>query len=141
MNNSGNKNRNDDNSMLTSIAPWLSIPHNVGVVDFYKSAFGAIESYHLDVPDGGIVSKLSVDGAEFWLSLAAPDDSKSTAASPKEDPVRMILTVANPEAFFARALAAGATEVYPVGEQHGWKLGRLVDPFGFHWEIGYQLTS
>jgi PhnB protein len=55
--------------------------------------------------------------------------------------VRMILTVADPEAVFAKALAAGASEVSPVGDQHGWRLGRLVDPMGLHWEIGYQLDS
>ena len=52
----------------------------------------------------------------------------------------MILTVANPDAVFAQALAAGASEVFPVGEGHGWRLGRLVDPFGLHWEIGHQLA-
>jgi len=34
-------------------------------------------------------------------------------------------------------LKAGAKEVFPIGEDHGWKLGRLVDPFGLHWEIGH----
>jgi PhnB protein len=46
------------------------------------------------------------------------------------------LTVADPDAVFARALAAGAKQVYPVAEEHGWRLGRVVDPFGHHWEIG-----
>jgi PhnB protein len=50
--------------------------------------------------------------------------------------IRMILTVSDPDSLFAQALQAGATEVFPVGEEHGWRLGRLVDPFGLHWEIG-----
>ncbi|HXB08650.1 MAG TPA: VOC family protein [Puia sp.] len=53
--------------------------------------------------------------------------------------VRMILTVDDPDAVFARALAAGGVEVFPVGEGHGWRLGRLVDPFGLHWEVGKML--
>jgi len=53
----------------------------------------------------------------------------------------MILTVADPDAVFERALIAGATEVFPVGEEHGWRLGRVADPFGLHWEIGYQLAE
>jgi PhnB protein len=52
----------------------------------------------------------------------------------------MILTVPNPDAIFTQALAAGATEIFPVGEEHGWRLGRLVDPFGLHWEIGYEIA-
>jgi PhnB protein len=53
----------------------------------------------------------------------------------------MILTVADPDAVFGRSLRAGATEVFPVGEGHGWRLGRLVDPFGLHWEIGHPLSA
>jgi PhnB protein len=47
--------------------------------------------------------------------------------------------VADPDAVFACALAAGATEVFPVGEAHGWRLGRLIDPFGHEWEVGRRL--
>lgn len=37
--------------------------------------------------------------------------------------------------------AFGAVEVYPVTEEHGWRLGRVEDPFGHHWEIGKPLIS
>jgi len=40
----------------------------------------------------------------------------------------MILTVGDPDTVFAQALAAGPSEIFPVGEAHGWRLGRLVDP-------------
>jgi PhnB protein len=39
-----------------------------------------------------------------------------------------------------RAVALGATEVYPVDEGHGWLLGRIEDPFGHQWEIGKPLV-
>ena len=52
----------------------------------------------------------------------------------------MILTVSNPDALFDRALQAGASQIFPVGEEYGWRLGRLVDPFGLHWEIGRPIT-
>ena len=55
--------------------------------------------------------------------------------------VRMILTVGDRDTVFARALAAGASQVFPVGDSHGWRLGRLVDPFGLHWEIGHALLT
>ena len=113
-----------------TIAPWLSVRDGAQAVDFYKSAFGATEVYRLDVPGGGVVARLSVDGAEFWLS------GESSAESVGGGSVRMILTVADPDAVFAQAVRAGAVEVFPVGEAHGWRLGRVVDPFGLHWEIG-----
>jgi PhnB protein len=55
--------------------------------------------------------------------------------------VRMILTVVDPDAVFAKAVAAGAQVVVAVGEAYGWRLGRVVDPFGHHWEIGRPLAA
>jgi hypothetical protein len=55
--------------------------------------------------------------------------------------VRLLLIVEDPESVVARAIAAGAKEVYPVGEEHGWRLGRIEDPFGHHWEIGRPLIA
>ena len=125
------------NKVPTSIAPWLSVRSSAKAVEFYKSAFGAIETYRLEDPDGNAVVKLSVNGAEFWLS-----DTPSNDTAPENiggGSIRMILTVADPDAVFAQALQAGATEIFPVGEEYGWRLGRLVDPFGLHWEIGRQI--
>ena len=125
----------------TSIAPWLSVKNSIKALEFYKAAFGAVEAYRLDIPDGTVVAKLEVDGAAFWLSEESSDDSKSDTAPSAAVPVRMILTVSNPDALFDRAIEAGASQVYPIGEEHGWRLGRLVDPFGLHWEIGHPLEE
>ena len=123
-----------------SIAPWLSVRNSAQAVDFYKSAFGATEVYRLDA-GGGVVAKLSVDGAEFWLSDESPEHGNFSPESVGGGSVRMILTVADPDAVFAQALKAGASQVFPVGEEHGWRLGRVVDPFGLHWEIGRPLVA
>ena len=116
----------------TSIAPWLSVSSSKKAVDFYRSAFGAIETYRLEHPDGNAVVKLSINGAEFWLS----DSDNSTDGVLGGGSIRMILTVTDPDAVFVQALKAGATEVFPVGEEHGWRLGRVVDHLVLHWEIG-----
>ena len=128
-------------SLPCSIAPWLSVRNSVQAVDFYKSAFGASDVYRMEVPGGGVVAKLSVDGAEFWLSDESPEHGNFSPESLGGGSVRMILTVADPDAVFARALTAGALKVFPVGEEHGWRLGRVVDPFGHHWEIGRPLVA
>jgi PhnB protein len=44
-------------------------------------------------------------------------------------------------AAFERAVAAGATAVSRVSNQHGWRMGRVADPFGHHWEIATLLTK
>ena len=52
-------------ALQCTIAPWLSVRNSAQAVNFYKSAFGATEAYRLEDPGGGVVAKLSVDGAEF----------------------------------------------------------------------------
>jgi PhnB protein len=126
-------------SFKTSIAPWLSVRKSARAVEFYKSAFGATEVFRLDGPGGDVVARLSVDGAEFWLSDESPEHGNFSPESLGGASARLILTVADPDAVFAQALKAGATEVFPVTEEHGWRGGRVVDPFGHHWEIGRQL--
>lgn len=128
-------NRIAETVITPSIAPWLSVWNGARAVAFYQAAFGAVEVYHLDGPDGAVVSRLSVDGAEFWVSGEDGAPSESLG----DPPVRMIFTTPDPDALFRQALDAGASEVFPVGEGHGWRLGRLVDPFGHHWEIGRPL--
>jgi PhnB protein len=80
-----------------------------------------------------------VNGAEFWVSDESPEHGNFSPESLGGGTVRMILTVPDPGAVFARAIDAGASEIHPVGENYGWRLGRLVDPFGHHWEIGHPL--
>jgi len=122
----------------TTIAPWLTVRDGEEAAKFYKAAFDAVETYRLETPDGLIV-RLAVNGAEFWVSGGS--ENSSIAQPVGGDSVRMILTVDRPEILFAKALKAGASEIFPVGESHGWRLGRIVDPFGLHWEIGHQLSE
>ena len=124
-----------------SIAPWLSVRNSARAVEFYKSAFGATELFRLEDPDGGVVARLSVDGGEFWLSDESPEHGNFSPHSLGGGSVRMILTVPDPDAVFVRAIQAGASEVNPLVEEHGWRVGRIADPFGHHWEIGRQISA
>lgn len=124
----------------TSIAPWLSVPDSIKAVEFYKSAFNAVETYRLDVPDG-VIARLSINGAEFWVSDVNIEDKSAKPEQLGGGSIRMILTVPNPYKVFDHVLKAGAIEIFPVGDAHGWRLGRLADPFGLHWEIGHPLNE
>jgi PhnB protein len=128
-------------SMPCTIAPWLSVRDAAQAIEFYKSAFRATEVYRMEDPGGGVVVRLSVGGAEFWVSGESSQPVNPNPESVGGGSVRMILTVSDPDTVFAQALRAGATEVFPVGEGHGWRLGRLVDPCGLHWEIGRPLAA
>lgn len=128
-------------SLSVSLAPWLSVRNGSRAVQFYKSAFGAREVHHVEDPSGSVVSRLSIDGAEFWLSDESPEHGNFSPESLGGGSVKMLLTVANPDSMFAKAVAAGAREVYSVQEGHGWRVGRVADPFGHHWEIGCPIAS
>jgi len=120
----------------TSIAPWLPVSRATEAVDYYKAAFGAVERYCLEDDTGKVVvAQLAIGGADFWLQ----EDVDSSPESLGHRLVRMILTVDDPDAVFEQAIAAGATEVAAVSEGHGWRIGRVADPFGHHWEIGKPL--
>jgi PhnB protein len=114
----------------------LSVRDWPRAMDFYKAAFGAEELFRVE---GGGVGQLSVLGAAFWVAEESPPNLNFSPQSLGGCSVRMLLIVEDPAAMCARAIAAGATEVAAVSEGYGWRLGRIVDPFGHHWEIGRPL--
>ena len=118
------------------ISPWLSVLRGSEAVEFYRAAFGAEELHHHANEAGEIVSQLSVGGAEFWIA----DDPALSPETLGGGSVRMILAVDDPDALFDRAVAAGATVIAAMYEGHGWRIGRICDPFGHHWEIGRLLA-
>lgn len=125
----------------TSIAPMLSVRRGAKAVEFYKAAFGASELFLLD--DGGsVVAQLSVGGAEFWVADESPEHLNFSPESLGGATTRMVMVVEDPDAAFDRAVAAGGKVVLPVEDQpYGWRVGRIVDPFGHHWEIGKPLAD
>ena len=124
---------------MTTIAPLLSVRPGAQAVDFYKAAFGAIEKFRVDAPDGTVVATLAVNGAEFWVADESPEHQNFSPETLNGGTVRMVLTIDDPDAAFNRAVEAGATVVRPMSNDYGWRLGRIVDPYGHHWEIGKPL--
>lgn len=125
----------------TTIAPLLSVRRGAQAVDFYKAAFGARVLFRVDAPDGAVVAHLGVDDADFWVADESPENSNFSPETLNGGTVRMVLTVNDPDAAFACAVKAGAKAVWPVADQYGWRLGRIVDPYGHHWEIGKPLSD
>jgi len=125
----------------TTIAPMLSVRRGAKAIEFYKAALGAGELFRLDTESGEVVARLSVGAAEFWVADESPPHQNFSPESLGGGSVRMVMIVEDPDAAFERAVAAGATVVRPVSNQYGWRLGRIVDPFGHHWEIGKPLAE
>ena len=122
--------------LRSSITATLSVRDWERAMEFYRSAFGAQELYRVE---GGGVGQLSVDGADFWVAEESPEHQNFSPPSLGGCSVRMLMIVDDPAAMCARAVAAGATQVVAVENHYGWQLGRVLDPFGHHWEIGKPL--
>jgi PhnB protein len=121
----------------TSVTATLSVRNWAQAIEFYKAAFGAIELFRVE---GGGVAQLSVSSAEFWVAEESPQHLNFSPESLGGCSVRMLLIVEDPVTACAQAVAAGATEIAPAVDDYGWRLGRIVDPFGHHWEIGKPLS-
>jgi PhnB protein len=129
------------NENKTAIAPMLSVRNGAKAIEFYEAAFGAGTLFRINDESGAVVARLSVNGAEFWVADESPENLNFSPESLGGGSVRMVMIVEDPDAAFAQAVTAGASVVWPVADQYGWRLGRIVDPFGHHWEIGKPLEG
>jgi PhnB protein len=125
---------------MTSIQPELWVDAPSEAVAFYEAAFGATVLHRVGDGDD-IVAQLGVDDAAFWV---AGTSSSLRRLSPRDAggaTSRTLLVVEDPERVLRNAVRAGAAETSPVSNEHGWRLGRIVDPFGHEWEIGVPLGA
>jgi PhnB protein len=126
-----------DSPIKASIAPWMAVRDGAKAVEYYRNALGAVERYRLEHDGRVVVAQLQVGGAAFWVQEDVDDSPKPGSARP----IRIILSVDDPDALFERAVAAGAEQVAPVAEEHGWRTGRVTDPFGHDWEFSRPATT
>lgn len=119
----------------------LSVRRGAEAVAFYKAAFGARELFKVEDSDGLVVAQLAIESATFWVADESPPHQNFSPETLGGATTRLILVVRDPTAVHAQALAAGAKQVWPVQEEHGWLVGRVVDPYGHHWEIGKPLEQ
>jgi PhnB protein len=122
-------------AVKTLIAPMLSVRNGVKALEFYREAFGAEELFKIE-NGGSVVAQLAVEGAEFWVADESPGHLNFSPETLGGGTVRMVMIVSDPDGAFERAVKAGAKVVVPVKNEYGWRLGRVVDPYGHHWEIG-----
>ena len=126
-------------SHKTKIEPMLSVRNGARAVEFYKTAFGAEELFLLE-DKGSVVAQLSAGGAVFWVADESPEHLNFSPETLGGGTIRLVMVVDDPDAAFERAIAAGATVVRSVADEpYQWRVGRVVDPFGHHWEIGKPL--
>jgi PhnB protein len=127
---------------ITSLTPMLTVRNAAQAMEFYSKAFGATEVSRHTTPSGQIVAEMEIDGLSFFV---VDENPKGFNLSPKTlagTTVRISLIADDPDALAKRAIAAGATEIFPVEDQpYGMRQGRVEDPYGHHWLIGKPLSQ
>jgi PhnB protein len=126
---------------MTAIQPQLFVRRGRAAVDFYRDAFGATELMRVGGTDEheAVVAQLAVGDAVFWVHDEAPEHGNHSPEGVGGATVRLTLIVDDPAPLLRRAVELGAEELAPLHDEHGWRLGRIRDPFGHPWEIGHPL--
>jgi PhnB protein len=125
---------------MTAIQPELWVDRGAQAVAFYQAAFGATV-LHLVGEGEDIVAQLAIGGAAFWVSTAGSSGPRLNPKAIGGATSRTLLVVEDPDAVIQDAVAAGAAATAQPADEHGWRLGRITDPFGHEWEIGYPLGT
>ena len=126
--------KGEDSDVMTSIQPELWVDQGTSAIAFYQRAFGA-RVLHM-VGDGEeIVAQLAIGEAAFWIAAVGESSERIVPRAIGAATGRVLLVVDDPDAVYAQAVEAGAAEKSAVDLEHGWRVGRILDPFGHEWEI------
>ena len=120
-----------------AVTPHLVCAGAAEAIEFYKKAFGAVEVMRLPGKDGRLMhAAVEIGRATIMLADEMPEWGALSPKSLKGTPVTIHLYVDDVDAFFERAVAAGATAKMPVADMFwGDRYGVLVDPFGHSWSV------
>jgi PhnB protein len=124
----------------SSLTPMLTVKNAAAAIEFYRDAFDAVEQERFTAPTGHVVAEMAIDGLRFFVVDENPEAFNLSPTSLDGTTVRINLIVDDPDATAARAVGAGASEIFPVSDQpYGFRQGRVADPDGHHWLIGKPL--
>jgi PhnB protein len=127
----------------TTLTPYLTVQGAAAAIDWYRDALGATEVFRVVGDDGRVGhAEITIGGARVMLSDEYPEIGVRSPASLGGASAAMHLGVADVDAAFERAVAAGATGLQPPADQpHGSRHGTLVDPFGHRWMLSQELEA
>ncbi|MBX2915520.1 MAG: VOC family protein [Cyclobacteriaceae bacterium] len=123
----------------TTVKPFLTVNNGRRAIEFYTKAFGANETKRFSMPENKISSVIEIEKAEFYVGDEEPHNGNLSPDQNSGSPVRIILQTKNADQLFEKATALGAIVICPMTTEEDWRIGKLKDPFGHIWEIGYPL--
>jgi PhnB protein len=125
---------------MTSIQTELWVDRPAFAISFYEHAFGAVV-VHLVGDGDDIVAQLAIGEALFWVATSAADAGRFTPSTMGGATSRTLIIVEDPDGVVRQAVHAGAQEKSSPADEHGWRIGRILDPFGHEWEVAKPLGA
>jgi PhnB protein len=110
-------------------------------IEWYREVFGAVETSRMNSPDGTVAhAEIEIEGTRIMLGDEWPDSPNRAPTTLGGTTAVLFLYTSNVDTIWERAIAAGATEVFPLEDQfYGDRAGRIRDPFGVQWGLGQQI--
>jgi PhnB protein len=125
------------------VSPYLIVNGAGRALAFYRQAFGAVELFRHQAPDGRIGhAEIRIGDTVFMLADEFPDHDAHAPGKFGGSPVSLHLYCENVDEVAATAIAAGAKVKRPVADQfYGDRLGTLEDPFGHTWHVSTHIED
>jgi PhnB protein len=119
------------------VSPYLCCRGAADAIEFYVAVFDASERMRMpgDSPDMVGHAELAIGDGLVMLADEFPDHGFISPQSLGGTPVTVHVYVADVDAVFAKAMAAGATVTRAVEDQFGDRSGQFVDPWGHRWNV------
>lgn len=126
-----------------SVTPYLAVRGAKAAVDFYRRAFGAEMVMKLNLPDGAIAhAEIRIGDSILMMSEENEQWGNRSPLALGGSPVFLMIYVPDADTAFAKAIAAGCTQVKPVEDQfYGDRSGTLKDPYGYQWTLATHIED
>ena len=120
-----------------TVTPYLILQDAGAAIDFYKQAFGAVELFRMDGPDGKVGhAEIKIGDSMLMLGSENLEMGYRGVQSYGGSPISIMLYVEDSDAMFNQAVAAGAEVKQAMKDQfYGDRSGTVADRFGYQWHI------
>jgi PhnB protein len=128
---------------FSTVTPHLNVRDAAQALDFYKRAFGAIETVRMPGPGGKILhAEIKIGDSHIFLADEMPEWGSRSPLTIGGTATALCLYVEDADAVFNRAVSAGAQVKMPLADQFwGDRYGKLADPYGHEWAVATHLED
>ena len=126
-----------------SVNCYLTLKNCKEAIEFYKKAFGSVETLRLVMPDGTIAhAEIQIEGSVIMLGEENIEWGNKSPSTLGGNPIGLSIYFKDVDAAFKKALDAGATKVTAVKDEfYGDRIGQIMDPFGYKWSLATHIED